>query len=145
MDRRRFLGLGSASVVALAGCSAGGGPGTDTPRSPARVTTTSADGIEVLVAQIAIGSDATGPDAYYRLRNAGDADATIRIETVLVIEDGGTYSSFAVVTVPAGDEVTVRYRIVEFADLSEAERAKVRRGEGVDFDVFVNGREREDV
>lgn len=145
MERRRFLALGTASAAALAGCASGGpaGPG-GTPRSPARVTTSSAEGIEILVAQIAFDDDSAGPDAYYRLRNADESDATIKIETVLSIEEGGTYSSFAVVTVPAGDEVTVRYRIVRFADLPEAERAKVRRGEGVSFEVFVNGERRDD-
>ena len=145
MERRRFLAMGVVSIVTLAGCSAGRDSGTNgSPRPPSQVTTSSAEGIKILVSQIAIGPDSTGPDAYYRFQNTVDSDATIRVETRLSIEGGGTYSAFAVVTVPAGDEVTVRYRIVRFDDLSESERAKVRQGEGVTFETFINGQQRND-
>lgn len=99
---------------------------------------------QFLVAQIAIPADATGPNAYYRLRNTADTDATIRLETVYTIEGGDTYRAFAVVTVPAGEEVTVRYRIVAFDALTDAEERKVRSGEA-DFVVVLNGEERPDV
>lgn len=132
-------------MIVLTGCSSAGDTGSDgTPRPPDQVTTSSAEAIEILVAQIAIAPDSNGPDAYYRLRNSGESDATIKIETRLTIEDGGTYSSFAIVTVPTDDEVTVRYRIVRFDALSDAERSKVQQGDGVDFDVFINGQKRDD-
>ncbi|MFB6184550.1 MAG: hypothetical protein ABEI96_08355 [Haloarculaceae archaeon] len=146
MDRRRFLGwCVGCTTLGCAGCSAPDTGRDTTTRSPRQVTTTGAADVDVLVAQIVVDDRSSGPDAYYRLRNTGDADATIRVETVLSIEGGGTYSAFAFVTVPAGDDVTVRYRIVRFEDLSESERLHVRRGEGVTFEVFVNGRRREDV
>lgn len=136
----------TAIPVGLAGCVSDSDSGGDgSPRSPAQVTTSSAAGIEILVAQIAIASDAAGPDAYYRLTNTAETDAVIRLETRLSIEGGGTYSAFALVTVPAGDDVTVRYRIVAFEALSEAERRQVRNGEGVSFEVYVNGQRYEDV
>lgn len=146
MRRRQFLALGAGSIIAFSGCSSGGNSGSDsTLRRPNQVTTSADPDIEILVAQIAIAPDATGPDAYYRLRNIGETDTTIKIVTRLTIEDGGTYSSFAMVTVPTGDEVTVRYRIVRFDDLSEAERSKVRHGDDVTFEVFINGQKRDDV
>jgi hypothetical protein len=144
MKRRRASVLAAASLVGLSGCSSRDGAGTGSPRPPEQVTTSSAEDVEILVSQLVVGSDAEGPDAFYRLQNVGDTDATVRIETVLSVEEGGTYSSFAVVTVPAGEEVTVRYRIVRFDDVPPAERDRLRRGEGVDFTVVVNGQERPD-
>lgn len=146
MERRRLLALGAATAaVGLTGCLGGpadGAPGT--PRSPARVTTSTAAGVEILVFQVAIAPDAAGPDAYYRLLNTADADRTLKVETTLAIDGGGTYGSFAYVTVPAGEEVTLRYRIVAFDRLTEAERTQVRRGEGLDVTVRVNGEARPD-
>lgn len=140
MDRRRFLAIGTAALASLAGCSARSGVAPTASGTAVRVTTSTAEGIEFLVAQIAIAPDAAGPDAYYRLRNTADADATVRVETELVLEGGGTYSAFAVVTVPAGDTVTVRYRLVSFDELTDAEADQIRSGEGVEFTVILNGR-----
>lgn len=113
--------------------------------TPVAATTTTADGVEFLVAQVAIAPDGAGPDAYYRLRNAADADRTVAVETTLAIEGGGTYTASGVARVPAGGETTLRYRIVAFDDLSDVERSRVRQGEGVDLTVRVNGRVRPDV
>lgn len=143
MYRRRFLALSPLALSALAGCSSSPGDG-ETPGTAVQVTTSSADGIEFHVSQIAIPADATGPNAYYRLENTGSDDATVRIETVMRVPDGGTYRSFAVVTVPAGDEVTVSYRIVAFDELTEAEATKVRGGD-VEVTVLVNGEARSDL
>lgn len=146
MRRRRLLGLGAATAAAgLAGCLGGPADGTGgTPRSPARVTTSIAQGVEILAFQVAIAPDAAGPDAYFRLLNTAEADRTLKVETTLAIEGGGTYGSSAHVTVPAGEEVTLRYRIVAFDRLTEAERAQVRRGEGLDVTVRINGEARPD-
>lgn len=145
MDRRGFLSVGAAIVGVMAGCSTGRDSGDDgTPRPPSQVTTSAGADIDILIAQLTFDDESLGPDIYYRLRNAGDSDATIRVETVLSIEGGGTYPAAAVITVPAGDEVTLRYRIVRFDALSEAERTKVRNVEGIDFQVFINGQERPD-
>lgn len=143
MDRRRYL-VALVGLSSLAGCSAGGGSPSPTGTS-VRITTTGGDGIEFLVSQLAIRDDAPGPLAYYRLRNTADADATLKVETVLAIEGGGTYSAFAYATVPAGDEVTVSYPVVSFEALTAAERRRLERGDGVEFDVLVNGLERTDV
>lgn len=144
MRRRRLVSLVSVVILPLAGCTDDDSP-TGTPQPSAQVTTSAGSDIEILVSQLAFDDDSTGPDAYYRLRNPGDTDATIKVETVLTIDDGGTYSSFAYVTVPAGEEVTLRYRIVRFDALSTAERRKVERAEGIDYRVFINGEERSDV
>ncbi|MDZ7702119.1 MAG: hypothetical protein U5J98_08680 [Halobacteriales archaeon] len=143
MQRRRYLALAGGALATLAGCSSA--PGTDeSPGTAVQVTTSTADGIEFHVAQVSIPADASGPNAYYRLENTADSDATIRIETVLGIPEGGTYHAFAVVTVPAGDEVTVSYRIVPFDALTDEEAAKVRRGD-VELTVLVNGEERREL
>lgn len=143
MDRRRFLAL--AALTALAGCSTGPDTDDDGSGTAVPVTTTTADDIQFLVAQLSVRDDAPGPEAHYRLRNDADADATVKVETVLVITDGGTYASFVYVTVPAGDEVTVSYPVVAYDELTAAERSQLTRPDGVDFDVFVNGQERPDV
>lgn len=145
MERRTVLAFAAGGLAGLAGCSGGPAPGSNgTPRPPAQVTTSSAEGIEVLLSQIAIAPDAAGPDAYYRLRNTGGQDATIDVRTVLAIVGGDTYSASAVVTVPAADEVTLRYRIVRFDELTEAERTNVRQGDVI-VDVYINGQRRTDV
>ena len=143
MHRRQFLALTSAAVAGLAGCAAGP-PADDAPGTAVPVTTSSAEDLRFHVSQIAIPAEATGPNAYYRVENTGDADATARIETVLEIPDGGTYRSFAVVTIPAGDEVVVSYRIVAFDELTDAEARRVRQGD-VEVLVVVNGIERRDL
>lgn len=143
VQRRRYLACTAVALAALAGC-AGGSPSTDDPGTAVQVTTSSAEGLEFHVSQIAIPADATGPNAYYRVENTADADRTVRIETVLEIPDGGSYRSFAVVTVPAGDEVIVSYRIVAFEELTEAESRQVRAGD-VGVVVLVNGEERRDI
>ncbi len=145
MDRRAFLLTTTTISLAVAGCTSGPVPGDGGTGTPTQVSTSSAEGIEILVSQIAIPADAAGPNAYFRLRNAGETAATIKIETVLEIDGGDSYRSFAYVDVPAGNEVTVQYLIVSFDDLSEAETRSVRNGEGVSFRVFINGQERQDV
>lgn len=143
VHRRRLLSL--AALTTIAGCSTGrdaddGGSGTAVP-----VTTTTADDLVFLVSQLAVRDDAPGPLAYFRLRNDAETDATVQVETVLSITDGGTYTAFAYATVPAGDEVTVSYPVVDYDDLTAAERRRLEQGDGVDFAVLVNGRERQDV
>lgn len=145
MDRRAFLWTATAVSFGVAGCTSGPVTGDGAAGTPTQVSTSSADGIEIIVSQIAIPTDATGPNAYYRFTNAAESDATIKVETVLAIDGGGSYRSFAYVDVPAGDEVTAQYLIVSFDQLSEAEERSVRQGEGVDFSVFINGQERQDV
>ena len=145
MKRRRVL-AGTALLLGLAGC-AGGGDGSDpTPTAgPAvTVTTTSADGIEIPVAQIVIRDGEDGPRVYYRLENTRSTDATIEVTTVLHVEGGGSYEASAYVDVPAGGEVFLEYRLVTWAALSETERQNVRQG-NADFDVYLNGDERPDV
>lgn len=142
MQRRRYLALSTVALVPLAGCSAGQDGGGD-PGTAVQVTTSSAEGVEIRVFQIAIPADADGPLAYYRLENTGTDDATVRLETVMAVQGGGTYRQFAVVTVPAGDEVTVSYQLVAFDELTEDEATKVRAGD-VDLTVLVNGEERRD-
>lgn len=142
MFRRRFLV--SVGVGVIAGCTGGSGSNDGSAGTPTQVTTSSADGIEILVSQIAFTEDADGPNAYYRFRNDGDADATIKVETVLRLEGAGTYARAAYISVPAGDEVTLQYLIVPFDELSDEEERAVRRGEGIEFSVLINGRERPD-
>jgi len=108
------------------------------------VTTTSADGIEIPVAQIVVRDGEDGPRVYYRFENTGSTDATIEVTTVLHVEDGGSYEASAYVDVPAGGEVFLEYRLVDWESLSDAERRNVRQG-NADFDVYLNGEERADV
>lgn len=142
VNRRQLL-AGSAVLVGLAGCTGGGswdGPRT-TGQPPAPVTTTSADGIEIPVAQIVVRDDDDGPRVYYQFENIGSTDATIEVTTVLHVEGGGSYEASAYTDVPAGGEVFLEYRIVEWEALSVAEGDAVRRGD-MTVDTYVNGDER---
>lgn len=139
--RTLLLAAGASAALVLAGCAGGGGDGVTTARDPAQVTTTRGDDVEILVAQVVVRQDDDGPRVRYRLRNEGDADATIAVRTVLAIEEGGTYEATALVDVPAGDEVTIEYRVVTYDELTAAEETNVRQG-NTDFSVYVNGRER---
>lgn len=141
--KRRQLLAGSVVLVGLAGCTDGGtrdGPRT-TGQSAAPVTTTSADGIEIPVAQIVFRDGEDGPRVYYRFENTGSTDATIEVTTVLHVEGGGSYEASAYTDVPAGGEVFLEYRIVEWGALSVAEEDAVRQGD-MTFDTYVNGDER---
>ena|GEM_PF-4898261 len=145
MKRRRVL-AGTFILLPLAGCAGGGDgsrPGT-TAGTAVPVTTTSADGIEIPVAQIVVRDGEDGPRVYYRFENTGSTDATIEVTTVLHVEDGGSYEASAYVDVPAGGEVFLEYRLVDWESLSDAERRNVRQG-NADFDVYLNGEERADV
>lgn len=141
--KRRQLLAGSAVLVGLAGCTRGGSRGgprtTGQPAAP--VTTTSADAIEIPVAQIVIRDGVDGPRVYYQFENTGSTDATIEVTTVLHVDAGGSYEASAYTDVPAGGEVFLEYRIVEWETLSVAEREAVERGD-MTFDTYVNGDER---
>jgi hypothetical protein len=144
VKRRRFL-VGAAAIASLAGCAggdAGRGPST-TDEPAATVTTTSAEAIEIRVAQVVIRSSDDGPRAHYRFENTGSTDATIEVTTVLHVEGGGSYEASAYTDVPADSEVILEYRILRWDSLSEVEQAGVRDGQ-FDFDVFLNGEERPD-
>jgi hypothetical protein len=141
VNRRRLLALAAATGAGLAGCTSGDTGPTTTPRRPAQVTTTSADGVEVVSFELVLRSDAAGPEAAYRFRNAGETDATVEIRTLLRVDGGGEYESGGVINVPAGDEVTLRYVVVRDDALAPDDRERLDRGE-FDVTVFVNGEER---
>lgn len=146
MSRRRFIGAVAASGAALlAGClSVGERRGTTTTSlDSTQVTTTGGDEVEVLLAQVVIREADDGPRIHYRLWNAGSGDATVEVRTVLRIEDGDAYEATGYADVPAGGEVVLEYRVVEYDALTGVERENVRRG-NADFDVYVNGEPRPD-
>ena len=142
MERRRFLGLCAlVGFAAAAGCSTGDGTGDDTPPDDAQVTTTGGAEIEFTLAQVVVRDDLDGPAVNYRLRNDGDEDATVKVRTVLSIEGGNAYEQAAYLSVPAGDEVTVMYVVVDEERLTDDERRRIGQGD-VSFETYLNGERR---
>ena len=142
MDRRRFLHLtGVVTAGILAGCSdsSGDGPSTPTPE-PSQVTTTAGEAVSIVSAGIDFPADG-GPRVNYRLRNEGSTAATVSVRTVLTLEGGDSYEGRAYADVPAGGEVVLEYRIVEYSALPEAAASDVRQGRGT-YEVFLNGESR---
>jgi len=140
VNRRRLLALAAATGAGLAGCISADTAPTTSPRRPAQITTTSAEGVEVVSFELLFRRDAAGPEAAYRLRNTGETDATVDLRTLLRVDGGGEYESGAVIDVPAGDEVTLRYVVVRDEALDPGDRERLDRGE-FDATAFVNGEE----
>lgn len=144
MRRRSFLRTGfGLAVVGTGGC--GGRRDrrgtTSDDLAPSTVTTTGGEGVEILTVELVLRDREDGPRVHYRLRNGGDADATIELLTVLAIDGGGTYEVSAYVDVPADQEMFVEYPLVRWGELPPAEAAAVRRGD-TSLTVSVNGEER---
>ena len=139
MERRPFLHvLGLVAAGTLAGCTDRSGDGSPTPtRDPEQVTTTAGEAVTIRSAGIEFPEDG-GPWVTYRLRNEGSTDATVSVRTVLTVEGGERYEGRAFADIPAGEEVVVEYRIVEYSALPDAVADDVRRGHGT-YEVYLNG------
>ena len=141
MRRRPFLRVtGIVATVTLAGCSALSGDRSTPTRDPSQVTTTAGEDVVIHSAGVEFPEDG-GPWVSYRLRNEGSTDATVAVRTVLSLEGGDSYEEKAIADVPAGGEVAVEYRIVEYSALPDAAAEDVRRGRGT-YEVYLNGEQR---
>lgn len=142
MRRRPLLRVaGIAAVGTLAGCTDRLGGGSSTPtRDPSRVTTTAGQDVTIRSSRVEFPEEG-GPSVDYQLGNEGSTDATVEVRTVLSIEGGGNYEQTAVADVPAGGEVSVGYRIVEYSALPNGAAEEVRRGRGT-YEVYLNGEQR---
>ena len=142
MDRRRLLHVtGVVTAGLIAGCSDRGSDGADTPtREPTQVTTTAGEDVTIVSAGVQFPEDG-GPRVNYHLRNEGATDATVSVRTVLTLEGGDSYEGRAFADVPAGREVVLEYRIVEYSALPDAAASDVRRGRGT-YEVYLNGESR---
>ena len=142
MRRRPFLRVaGIVAAGTLAGCTDRSADGSSTPtRDPAQVTTTAAEEVTIRSSEVEFPEDG-GPHVTYRLRNEGSTDATVSVRTVLSLEGGDSYEGKAVADVPAGSEVVVDYRIVEYSALPDAAAEDVRHGRGA-YEVYLNGEQR---
>lgn len=156
--RRPFLrAVGIVAAGALAGCTDRSGDGSSTPtgdgssaptgdgpptptRDPSRVTTTAGEAVTIRSAAIEFPEDG-GPWVRYRLRNEGSTDATVAVRTVLTLDGGDSYEGRAFADVPAGGEVVVEYRVVEYSVLPDVAAEDVRRGHGT-YEVYLNGEQR---
>lgn len=145
MHRRGLvLAIGAVLGVGASGCldDAEDGSSPTPTRDPTRVTTTAGEDVRILASSVIFDEELDGPRVNYRLSNDGSADETVAVRTVMVVEGGGRHEETAYVDVPAGDEVVVEYRIVQYSALSDAEARAVRRGDAA-FEVYVNGERRE--
>ena len=142
MRRRRFLSVaGFVAASALAGCNdrPAGGSTTPTPE-PSQVTTTAGEEVSIVSSSVDFSAE-DGPRVTYRLVNEGSTDATVSVRTVLSLEGGDSYEGRAFADVPAGGEVLLQYRVVEYAALPDAAAEDVRRGHG-SYEVYLNGEPR---
>lgn len=142
MRRRPLLRVtGIVAAGTLAGCTDRSGDGSSSPtRNPSQVTTTAGEEVTIRSARVEFPAEG-GPHVIYRLKNEGSTDATVSVRTVLTLERGDSYEGTGVADVPAGGEVTVAYRVVEYSALPDAAAEDVRSGRGT-YDVYLNGEQR---
>lgn len=142
VHRRPLLRVtGIVAAGTLAGCTGRSSDGSSTPtRDPSQVTTTAGEEVTIRSAGVEFPEDG-GPWVTYRLENEGSTDATVAVRTVISLEGGDSYEGRAFADVPAGGEVVIEYRIVEYSALPDASAEDVRRGHG-SYEVYLNGEHR---